>query len=101
MSQASEKCALETGRTLDLSLISNSIFLFQEKRKICTTDRKVRVFLKTFVFTQGQVMSGLESCVFERTQLDRCTQKNRQRLCASVLRLQGLKINFTHSLNSK
>lgn len=64
-------------------------------------DRKVRVFLKTFLFTQGQAMSGLESCVFERTQLDRCTQKSRQSLCASALRLQELKINFTHSLNSK
>lgn len=58
MSHASEKCALETGRTLDLSLISNSFFFFQEKRKICTMDRKVRVFLKTFVFTREQVCLG-------------------------------------------
>lgn len=33
MSHTSEKCALETGRTLDLSLISNSFFFFSRKKK--------------------------------------------------------------------
>lgn len=33
MSQASEKCALETGRAHDLSLISNSFFFFFFSRK--------------------------------------------------------------------
>lgn len=58
MSQASEKCALETGRAHDLSLISNSFFFFSRKKKDLYSGQKSESFLKPLYLLRDKLCLG-------------------------------------------